>query len=166
VQGGGSRFTNPIRLPMLPLRTLKRVATVLVGVGLCGGVVGQLRGWFLTIPWYDEVLHAFTAFALTAAIGSHLYLTGMLGRAQPLVAIGLLACVGLALGALWEIGEWVTDKHLATIIRDDTDTMLDLIADAVGSLVGGSLVVLVARRQGESTGDGPERSLGNNTAQG
>jgi hypothetical protein len=55
----------------------------------------------------------------------------------------LSVAFGVALGALWEIAEWSMDATGWTSLSEDNDdTVGDLIADTVGSLVGGALLLL------------------------
>jgi hypothetical protein len=63
---------------------------------------------------------------------------------------GMLIAVfalGLAVGALWEIFEWSSDGLFGSELSEgNTDTVGDLIADACGSLLGGALMVLWAKK--------------------
>ena len=63
---------------------------------------------------------------------------------------GMLIAVfalGLAVGALWEIFEWSSDGLFGSELSEgNTDTVGDLIADAWGSLLGGALMVLWAKK--------------------
>ena len=55
--------------------------------------------------------------------------------------------LGLAVGALWEVFEWSSDGVFGSALSEgNTDTVGDLIADACGSLAGGGLMVLWAKR--------------------
>ncbi len=67
------------------------------------------------------------------ATGSRRHLTGIF-----VVTLAL----GLAIGAAWEILEWSSDELLGTkLTRGEQDTIADLVADAVGALAGGALLV-------------------------
>jgi hypothetical protein len=54
--------------------------------------------------------------------------------------------LGMAIGGLWEIVEWSSDNLLGSNLQlDNDDTVGDLIADALGSAVGGAGLVLWTR---------------------
>jgi len=51
--------------------------------------------------------------------------------------------LGMAIGGLWEVYEWSSDRWLGTdLSMDNDDTVTDLVADGSGALVGGGLLVL------------------------
>ncbi len=53
---------------------------------------------------------------------------------------------GVALGGLWEIWEWVSDRTFGSSLQLGVDdTVGDLIADSAGSACGAALLVLWAR---------------------
>lgn len=55
--------------------------------------------------------------------------------------------LGLSVGALWEVFEWVSDGVFGSdLSQGNVDTVGDLIADSAGSLAGGGLMVLWAER--------------------
>jgi hypothetical protein len=54
--------------------------------------------------------------------------------------------LGLALGTLWEAGEWFGHTYLDQRIQVGySDTISDLMGDCAGALVAGLLVVRFAR---------------------
>lgn len=93
------------------------------------------------IVWYDEVVHGFTIFAITATLGSL-----ALGRVvddsgdHAVWVVLAIASLGLAVGVLWEVAEWAYDQWAAgNAVKGKTDTIVDLIADTAGAVVGGCL---------------------------
>ena len=53
--------------------------------------------------------------------------------------------LGLAIGAVWEIAEWSSDRVFGSKLSlGQKDTIGDLVADAAGALVGGALLVVWA----------------------
>lgn len=114
---------------------------------------GEALGAFDAIPWFDNAVHVLVPM-LTAPV---LYLG--LARLDVLpdpkdetrtghyVGIFVVAlCLGLAIGAVWEIVEWSSDGLVGSNLSEgNTDTVTDLIADGSGSLVGAALLVVWAR---------------------
>ncbi|MDP9400035.1 MAG: DUF2238 domain-containing protein [Actinomycetota bacterium] len=115
---------------------------------------GEALGLYDRYGWYDRVVH-FWVPALSAPVA---YLA--LARVEVLpdprapshgvrryAAIAVVTfALGLAVGALWEIVEWSSDLLLGSNLSEDNeDTVGDLIADALGSLLGAALLVVWTR---------------------
>jgi hypothetical protein len=50
--------------------------------------------------------------------------------------------ISVAIGTLWEIAEWSYDEVIAgNVIKGKTDTMIDLIVDAIGAVMAGILSI-------------------------
>ncbi len=91
---------------------------------------GFLFGWFHTVGFYDECLHAFTTFTVTALLMPYLApRTGALPGSSLLLMAGGL---GLTLGLFWEMFEWSIG-----IIGDRADTLIDLLMDTAGAYSAG-----------------------------
>ncbi len=125
---------------MAPMHRAKLTAWTLVLLGFTGCFFGQLYGWFGEVRFYDELLHVTTAMAITWLIGS--YLGPSFHGNRRLIAFGLLVSAGLALGALWEVAEFIVDHFWSSIIRGDADTISDLIADTLGAVLGAAIACL------------------------
>jgi VanZ family protein len=99
---------------------------------------------------FDLVVHAVTAAALTLLLAAHMR-SVLPGVWRPASYIAVLVALGIALGAAWEAAEWVYD-HLtgANTIRGKTDSMTDLIADAVGAMVAAILALRIEQRHTKS----------------
>ncbi len=84
-------------------------------------------------------MHSYFSFALTLVLALYAYGALLTGRRRHEVLLVLtLAGLGLALGTLWEMVEWVYDLLVATdAIQDKTDTMIDLSMDALGGVIAG-----------------------------
>ncbi|MBD1880555.1 MULTISPECIES: hypothetical protein [unclassified Coleofasciculus] len=91
---------------------------------------GWVWGLFYPPGPYDEIAHAFTTFSITLAL-SFLVYESMLTpfRYHRLLYILTISSFGIAIGALWEIFEWVVQ-----VINDLDDTIVDLIMDTIGAL--------------------------------
>lgn len=116
----------------------------------------SLQGWgeatdlYDRLSWFDTVVHV----VLPCLVAPVLYI----GLARLDVVpdprdethtehyVGLFVltlALGAAMGAVWEIVEWTSDGLFGTGLQEgNDDTMRDLLADLVGSLIGAGLLVL------------------------
>jgi hypothetical protein len=133
---------------------LPRLYDLAVIVALTFTQGGEALNLYDAIAWYDRVVH----FVVPLLVSQIIYLC--LARIEvmpdpsqetlPRHEAGMFVAVfalGLAAGALWEIFEWTSDGVFGSALSEgNTDTVGDLIADACGSLAGGALMVLWAKR--------------------
>ena len=117
---------------------------------------------YVAYNWLDVVVHAVATGLVTVTVHRLLVRTGVLPppdatehrRAGPRRAgLGVVVTVlalGMALGVLWEVGEWLGHTYLDERIQVGyDDTMGDLLADALGALVAG---LVVSARSGRGHG--------------
>jgi len=123
-------------------------------LGFIGGMTltgwGDALGLYGRFTHYDNVVH----FLVPCVIAPIVYL--LLARADFLPdlrdrrerhhLLGVFVVtlsLGTAIGALWEVFEWCSDRlfgsHLAL---GETDTVGDLVSDTFGALVGGALLLV------------------------
>ncbi|HEX5781657.1 MAG TPA: hypothetical protein VFX80_07030 [Solirubrobacteraceae bacterium] len=114
---------------------------------------GEAVGAYDSIPWFDNVAH----FTLPFFLAPTLYIA--LARADVVpdpkddtetrhyVGIFVITLsLGVALGGIWEIWEWVSDRSFGSSLQlGNDDTVGDLVADTAGSACGAALLVLWAR---------------------
>ncbi|HOQ15807.1 MAG: hypothetical protein GX198_08305 [Epulopiscium sp.] len=119
----------------------------------CAIYLGEVRNFYFKIPYWDLILHGFSA-AMLGAMGFFIvsYLNNMerpFVHLSPFFVALFAFCFALACGTIWEIYEFAADCILGTnmqkfITEEGTvltgqkalaDTMEDLIVDAIGSLV-------------------------------
>lgn len=126
-------------------------ASFTAGMALQG--FGEVLGVYDTLPVFDDIVHV-TLPLLTAPV---LYIG--LARldvvpdprdethARHYVGMAVVtACLGITLGALWEVVEWRSDAWFGTSLQiDNSDTVSDLVYDSVGSVLGAALLVAWAR---------------------
>ena len=122
-------------------------------VALTLQAVGEALGAYDAIPWFDNVVH----FSLPFFLAPTLYIA--LARADVVpdpkdetttrhyVGIFVVSfALGVAIGGLWEIWEWVSDHNFGSSLQLGLDdTVGDLVADTAGSLCGAALLVCWAR---------------------
>ncbi len=97
---------------------------------------------------YDEIVHAYTTFAITLAL-SFLVYSSMLNifRNHTLLYLVTITSFGIAIGALWEVAEWSAGKILSTqVIESLDDTIIDLVMDSLGAGLA-ALISLWALRE-------------------
>jgi hypothetical protein len=122
-----------------------------LGFGLTGW--GDALGLYEKIGFYDLIVHSLASFFFAPV----LYI--LLARAEVLSDlkqvstahhyVGVLVvtvALGLAVGAVWEMTEYTSDHFFGTnLAKSERDTATDLMADGLGSLSGGALLVVWAR---------------------
>lgn len=115
--------------------------------------LGEVRDFYYRVPYWDVILHAISG-AMLGALGFVIvsFLTDSektSARLSPVLVALFAFCFAMAAGTVWEIYEFLADGLLGTnmqkfITADGTvlvgrdavsDTMEDLIVDAISSLV-------------------------------
>lgn len=133
------------RVLFLPATLQALLGAALIAAGWASAV-----GLYQTVTWVDVPAHLLVNGLIAAALGIVMLRGGLLpdpatraGRAGVAVTT---ASVGVGLGVLWEIAEWAGFTYI-----DDSvyvyygDTIGDLTAGGVGSVVAGVLVARWAR---------------------
>ncbi|MBV0893196.1 hypothetical protein KTN05_15385 [Paracoccus sp. Z118] len=113
----------------------RALAWALAALTLLANVAGYALDLYQRFWWFDRVLHGGTILAITFWLGLFVLAPRLHPRkGRGLVATFLLASVGIALGALWEVAEWGADFVLTgNVIKGKNDTILDLIMDTAES---------------------------------
>jgi hypothetical protein len=90
---------------------------------------------------YDEIAHFYTMFAITLAAGFLLYAELMESfSGHPVLLVIIIASLGIALGALWEVTEWLADFFTPKqIVSGLTDTITDIMLDSGGAILASLL---------------------------
>jgi hypothetical protein len=106
--------------------------------------LGNWLGLYARLPWYDKVLHL-SSSTLIGVIGFLvvyvLHLTGRI-RFHPWLDGLAILLVTLGVGGVWEIGEYAVDRLFGRATQGSPgldaldDTMIDLILDALGGVIG------------------------------
>jgi hypothetical protein len=86
---------------------------------------------------YDEIAHFYTIFAITLALGYMLYEELMASfYTRRMLFVLVIASLGIAIGALWEVAEWVADFFTPKqIVSGLFDTITDIILDSAGAFL-------------------------------
>ena len=95
--------------------------------------------WYEEKGLYDEIAHFYSTFGLSLAAGFLLAHTSEI-RFRRLGSLYGLAvfCVGMAVGAVWEIVEWIV-----AVIGGLHDTITDLILNGLGAFAAGMVSRLI-----------------------
>ena len=126
----------------------------LYGLTLLLAAWSSVMDLYARISWWDLAVHfaatgtiAVMAWYLLAAYGA---VTAWQDSGQPVPAFAVPAVVtalGLALSVLWEFGEWWGHYYVdATINVGYRDTIGDLAAGGLGSVLSGILLARLLRR--------------------
>lgn len=121
----------------------RRIAWGLAAAAVLANAAGYALDLYTRFGWFDRVLHPATILALTywlAVFVLRRVLTGA-GQHRLLLAF-VITCAGVAVGAWWEVAEWVFDQLVpGDVIKGKHDTMMDLVTDTAGA-VGAALLSL------------------------
>lgn len=128
---------------MLMGRVIAWALLVAMGVANIAGYAFDLyqRFW-----WFDRFLHACTILAITLWLAVFVFNTALSrNRGGGLLYVILVASVGIALGALWEVAEWGFDQVVpGDVIKGKHDTLLDIVMDTAGALLAGVMALKLA----------------------
>ena len=132
------------------MHTSQRNQAIVLGclvIAMLANIAGYVWNLYNQIRLFDEILHAFTTFALTLPIALLLYQVILIGaNSRPILFILTVACLGLAIGAVWEIAEWAYDQIVpGNVILGKNDTIIDLMVDTIGSIIAGIVSVGMVR---------------------
>ncbi len=117
-------------------------------MAVLAATVGLVFGFYEKLWWFDEAVHTHFVFSLTLTLALYAYgvvLTG--ARDHGLLLVLAIACIGIALGVLWEVAEWVYDEVVQpNIIYGKTDTIIDLFMDLIGGIAAGFVTLRVLQK--------------------
>ncbi|MFO8132931.1 MAG: hypothetical protein R6U10_03210 [Thermoplasmatota archaeon] len=127
---------------------------LLVVIPLALHVWGGVLNFYSTIPFYDKMAH-FVSVAVIAFIALVIvYVIDVYwdGLKMDLVMMGFfIAIFAIALGAIWEIGEYVSDMLVVGAPKAQEgldDTMMDLVYDTAAGVIV-AVAGTIAIRRGE-----------------
>jgi hypothetical protein len=146
--GGAAVLAWAVRLVNLP-----RAYDLAFMVAVTLQAWGEALGAYDALPWFDNVAHFSLPFFLAPTLYIALARADVVpdpkdsAHARHYIGIFVVAfALGVALGGLWEIWEWVSDHALESELQLGLDdTVGDLVADTAGALCGAALLVCWAR---------------------
>ncbi len=136
---------------------------VAYGTGLLVAAWSGILDVYEAVAWWDLAVHlvvtglvAAVAYLAVVRLGAALHPRDATTRGQRAGVVLLTVGLGLALGVQWEISEWLGHTYLdESIYVSEADTIGDLVADGLGSVLAG--LVLVRRGAASSTSSTSER---------
>ena len=125
---------------MQPTKAGSVIAWSAIAVVTIANLAGYALNLYQAVWWFDRVLHMATISALTLWLGLYVCSPVFRGDRDPgLRAVLIIASIGVACGALWEVAEWALDQVVpGNIIKGKYDTIIDIVADTAGALVAGT----------------------------
>lgn len=133
-------------------RTYLLASTIFI---FCSVFLGEAFDFYELYWWWDIALHGFSAvgFGLFGFLFIFMLFEGDRFAAPPSALAFLAFCVGMMVGAVWEIFEFGMDQIFGLNMQKSglIDTMGDLIVDAIGAAFASVSGYLYLRGKG----DGP-----------
>jgi hypothetical protein len=129
-------------------RAVDPLFVLLFNLALVVNAMGYAWHLFMTIPPYDELVHGFTIFTITLTFGIPIFKSLAPGfELHRVLFVVAVTSFGIAVGALWEVAEYLLDLAGVAIFNTYPDTILDLVMDSTGAFLAAllSLWVLGAR---------------------
>ncbi len=126
-----SRLDITLPVPFLVATTLFIFASVFMG---------EAFDFYERVWWWDMALHGASAigFGLIGFLFIFMLFEGDRYAAPPAALAFIAFCVGVTIGALWEVFEYLMDLWFGLNMQKSglDDTMTDLMIDAVGATIG------------------------------
>ena len=125
----------------------RMTAWTLLGVLSAANVAGYAFDLYHRFWWFDRVLHACTILAVTLWLTVRVFGPALNRQGgHGILIVLLVASVGIALGGLWEVAEWVFDQLApSNVIKGKHDTIVDILLDAAGALLAGVMALKLMR---------------------
>lgn len=119
-------------------------------LGMSAQAWGNVFGLFERLSWYDMLVHTLlpmlaapTAYVALVRLGVLPDLKEAREQHHRLGIFLVTFFLGTGFEAVYEVYEFVADRVLGTnLVAGEVDTATDLIASAVGSMLGGALLVV------------------------
>jgi len=143
---------------------LRAAFDLLVVISVVVAGWSSVLGWYTSIVQWDTVVHTVLVGVLAAllyVIGERVGAVPQAGGRVRAVPVVLTLTFGLAIGAVWEMLEYLGHTYVdSTIFVGYRDTIGDLVADGAGALVCGfALPFLAAAQEVVPAREGEPRTL-------
>ncbi len=115
------------------------IAWVLLAILGLVNAAGYVLDLYARFWWLDRILHGCPIFAATfwlALFVCNRVLRG--GHGRDVLVVLVIASVGLAIGALWEVAEWAFDRIApGDVIKGEHDPIINIVMDTAGAVLAG-----------------------------
>ncbi|MBB5696347.1 hypothetical protein [Muricoccus pecuniae] len=119
----------------------RTLAWALASLLLVANIAGYAFDLYAAFWWFDRVLHAATIFALTFWLAVIVF-GDAIREGRDVLFVVLVASAGVAVGALWEVAEWIFDRFASgDVIKGKDDTVIDIVMDTLGAVVAALLAL-------------------------
>jgi len=137
---------------------LPRLLRVRASFDIAFGIVVLVAVWssvlqiYITTRWWDVPMHLLTNGLWAAVVYISLVRLGVIADAatlpRPMLSAAVMTtALGLSLGVIWEIWEWIGHTYIDEgILVGYTDTVGDLFWGGVGALVAGLFIPFLTNR--------------------
>ncbi len=122
---------------------------ILLAIAVVANIAGYVFNLYSAFIWFDEVIHAYTIFAMTLPLALYAYGKALTGaHRHGFMLILLITSIGLAIGGLWEVAEWIYDWLFTknNTIKSVPDRLIDLVVDTIGGLVAGWVALSMIKK--------------------
>ncbi len=115
------------------------IAWVLLAILGLVNAAGYVLDLYARFWWFDRILHGCTILAAKfwlALFVCNRVLRG--GHGRDVLVVLVIASVGLAIGALWEVAEWAFDRIApGDVIKGEHDPIINIVMDTAGAVLAG-----------------------------
>ncbi len=132
--------------------TKQMIAWILLIAAGVANIAGYAFDLYQGFWWFDRVPHACTLLAIALLLAVFVFNTALnRDRGDGLLYVILVASVGVALGAFWEVAEGGFDQVApGDVIKGKHDTLLDIVMDTAGALLAGFMALKLPSRRSEA----------------
>lgn len=132
---------------------LPNVFDVLVTLAALLNAGGFVFNWYREIPFYDNVAHTVSIFALTLAFFFLVYRDSLHSSRAAVMAVSVFT-FGVTLGTLWEMAEWTTGQAFDTnVIFGLDDAITDFFSNSIGALLAALVGLWLRKHRAEEPHD-------------
>ncbi|MET0590095.1 MAG: hypothetical protein ABWZ77_02870 [Naasia sp.] len=118
-----------------------------IGLGVYVSAASNVVDLYTRVTWWDIPVHIATTGLLALLIVLAADRSGVVFDRRRAPVTALVVTIGLALSALWEMGEWAGHTYIdPAIYVGYDDTVIDMIAGGLGSALAASVAPWALRR--------------------
>jgi hypothetical protein len=125
-------------------RLIRKAFSIVVALFLFNLLAYQFY-WYVSIPWYDMVMHTAGGIFLALFLGAHFHKRLYVMETKEIIITILLGVFVIGLG--WEYFEYMVQVIVKPIpFADFADSISDVICDMTGGIIGTYFVLQAKKR--------------------